>query len=157
MSTYASTDRTNYFRVQDLDAFKADLENHAIDYRGWNDRVYTGVILDEDDNNKPQGAIALFAEDGWPSFDPDQIADKLELEEFETDYEGIEDLIAAHLVPTDVAVVMGAGAEKQRYVNGYAIAVNSTGQRRQIVLSDIYDLAKEIAPQTGASITLAEY
>lgn len=157
MADYVSTDRTNYFRVKDLDAFKADLANHAISYRGWNDRVYASIVLDEDSSNQPQGAIALFAEDGWPSFDPDQIADELELEEFETKYEGIEDLIAAHLVPTDVAIVMGAGAEKQRYINGYAIAVNATGQFRQVLLSDIYDLAKEIAPETGASITLAEY
>lgn len=156
MAEYVSTDRTNYFRVRDIDAFKADLANHGISHRDWNDHHYADVILDESSDNLPQGAIALFAEDGWPSFDP-QIADELQLEEFETEYEGIEDLIAAHLVPTDVAIVMGAGAEKQRYIDGYAIAVNATGQTREITLSSIYSLAEEIKPEDGAPITLAQY
>ncbi|HTE91774.1 MAG TPA: hypothetical protein VK639_22680 [Terriglobales bacterium] len=46
-----------------------------------------------------------------------------------------------------------AGAEKCRYVTGWALAVNSKGETRRVSLQDIYDLAGQI----GEHVTKAEY
>ena len=51
---------------------------------------------------------------------------------------------------------MGIGMEKMRYLDGYAVAINTTGQKRALRLDDIYDLAKEIAPQKS-TVTQALY
>jgi hypothetical protein len=48
---------------------------------------------------------------------------------------------------------MGAGAEKLRYINGWAEAYNNKGEKRAITLGDIYKLAEEL----GSEITRAEY
>jgi hypothetical protein len=48
---------------------------------------------------------------------------------------------------------MGAGAEKLRYINGWAEAYNNKGEKRVINLGDIYKLAEEL----GSEITRAEY
>jgi hypothetical protein len=61
--------------------------------------------------------------------------------------------LALHLADEEVAVLQEVGAENLRFVNGYAIAVNNKGERRDISLENIYDLAKEL----GSNITKAEY
>ena len=48
---------------------------------------------------------------------------------------------------------MGAGAEKLRYIIGWAEAFNNKGESRAISLDAIYNLAKEL----GSEITRAEY
>jgi molybdopterin biosynthesis enzyme len=58
-----------------------------------------------------------------------------------------------HLHDEDVAVLMEAGAEKLRYVSGWAVAVNSKGDLVEIGLSDIYEKAKHL----GKNITQATY
>lgn len=158
MSNTEAANRTNYFRVKDLDAFKANLKRYGIDFGAWGS--HSDIVLDEGSNNTPAGAIALFAEGFWPGFDEDSIAARLDIEDEETpvpnDFESIEALIAAHLVATDVAIVMGISQEKMRYVSGYAVAINAQGEERAINLDSIYALAEEIATD-GTPVTRAQY
>jgi transcriptional antiterminator Rof (Rho-off) len=62
-------------------------------------------------------------------------------------------LLAAHLADGEVAVAMEAGAEKLRYVNGFAFAVNAAGDVRSVSLDDIYALAEDLGP----NVTVAQY
>jgi len=54
----------------------------------------------------------------------------------------------------EIAVVMEAGAEKHCYVGGWAVAINSKGERAQVTLHDIYALA---AKKFGVEPTAASY
>jgi hypothetical protein len=83
--------------------------------------------------------------DGWPG---SRVNEDGEVEEIDLAAE-----LSAHLEEGWVAVLMEAGAEKCRYVAGWALAVNSKGETRQVSLQDIYDLARQI----GEHVTKAEY
>lgn len=65
----------------------------------------------------------------------------------------ISQLVSRHLVDGDVAVFMEAGAEKQRYVGGSAVAVNNRGDVVSLCLDDIYDKAADM----GQTLTQASY
>jgi hypothetical protein len=88
----------------------------------------------------------LASEDGWPEYkyDPDTY------EEEELNWEGI---FIRHLVDNQVAVIMGAGAEKLRFISGWAMAYNNKGESVGVNIADIYNLAKEL----GSGITTATY
>jgi hypothetical protein len=93
--------------------------------------------------------VALFADIEqtgafFEKYDPDTY-DSIEL-----DWAGI---FKRNLVDNQVAIIMGAGAEKLRYINGWAEAYNNKGEKRVINLGDIYKLAEEL----GSEITRAEY
>ncbi|HSW45458.1 MAG TPA: hypothetical protein VLM89_07800 [Phycisphaerae bacterium] len=136
MADYVASARSNYFRVKDVDAFQKWLEeNHLGHY----------------ESQDEPGRFMIFPDDGghgdWPTIlreDPDTG------EEYEAD---LFDELAKHLHDEDVAVLMEAGAEKLRYVSGWAVAVNSKGDRVEIGLSDIYEKAKHL----GKNITEATY
>lgn len=159
MSDPIAQSRTNYFRVKDLEAFKKDLAIHGIKPDAWGDRG-AEFILDDNPDNQPAGSIALFSYGFWPSFDEDAVADRLDLDaeedEIPQEHESIEDLIAAHLIDTDVAILQGISFEKMRYINGYAVAVNARGEKKSLHLHDIYTLAEQLAT-TGTEITDATY
>ena len=61
--------------------------------------------------------------------------------------------LAPHLAKDEVAIIMESGAEKLRYVVGYAGAINYRGERVDISLDAIYNLAKKL----GKNITTCEY
>ena len=67
--------------------------------------------------------------------------------------EDIMDVVAKHLVDDWVAIFMESGAEKVRYVSGYAVAVNNKGGRETVSLHSIYPLAATL----GTYATEAEY
>ncbi len=163
MANYTSMARTNYFRVKDIDAFKADLNAHGITPVSFAESAFGGIVLDESEHNSPQGAVALFSHEGWPSFDEEMIADRLGLDESETlpaFRESIEELVGAHLVDEhEIAVFMTIGWEKLRYLTGVAVAVNSAGEIRNVNLDDIYSLAEELLPEDDipAQISTATY
>lgn len=52
------------------------------------------------------------------------------------------DELSKHLVQGSVAILMETGAEKLRYLNGVAFAVNSDGDTIQLSLNDIYAMVK---------------
>jgi len=117
MANYQGAARTNYFNVKDESAFRA-----------WAAKFGLKVI-------ESDGLLGLlpgdYADDGTFSvFDKEQ-DDSLD----------ICDEIAAHLADDSVAVVMEAGHEKLCYISGWAVAINSAGERVQIVLDDIYEAA----------------
>ena len=61
-------------------------------------------------------------------------------EEIELDFQR---LFSEHLVAGEVAILMEAGAEKLRYITGYACAYTWDGRFAQVSLSDIYQLVEE--------------
>ena len=61
--------------------------------------------------------------------------------------------LSGHLADGWVAILMEAGAEKLRYVSGFAIAVNNRGAIETVHLSDIYEKAQWL----GGHLTPAEY
>src|SRR5439155_25710565 len=105
--------------------------------------------IDGDPADSKLGLVAMISGtpdgDGWPG---SRVNDQDEVEDIDLAAE-----LAAHLEDGWVAVLMEAGAEKCRYVAGWALAVNSKGETRQVSLEDIYDLAGQI----GEHVTKAEY
>ena len=138
MANYYSSARTNYFRVKDVDAFNKWIKQ------------FSGL---ETIVHETEGTIGVLFEDGVPRLrlETEKFADGSE-HDVDVEVDFMEEL-ALHLADNEVAILQEAGAEKLRYINGYAIAVNNKGERRQISIDKIYDLAKEL----GSNITRAEY
>ena len=136
MANYYGTTRTNYFRVKDADAFNKWIEQ------------FSGIEI-----IKKDGTVGLLFDDGMPTIrwvtQKEENGDEKDVE-VEIDF---MDELAEHLADDEVAVLQEAGAEKMRYINGYAIAINNKKETKQINLDDIYALAKEL----GSNITKAEY
>ncbi len=121
MANYYEQARTNYFKVKDAEKFQEFVEN------------FGGIDLVVQEQT---GQYALlFDETGIPSFYLNEDA-----EDIEVDF--IDDL-AKHLTDDSIAVFEAVGSEKMRYLNGYAIAVNSKGERVDINIAEIYERAKE--------------
>lgn len=81
MAEYSAAARSNYFRVNDIDAFRKDLARHGLEVTGWEDACQGDLTLDTDENNEPQGSVALFAAGAdhgtWPHIgDADEIAQR---------------------------------------------------------------------------------
>jgi hypothetical protein len=62
-------------------------------------------------------------------------------------------ILAKHLADGWVAIIMEVGHEKYRYFNGYAIAINSKGETRELNLNDIILAGKEL----GENVTGVGY
>lgn len=152
--------RSNYFRVRDVEAFKADLRRYGLTPGTF--RTGCDIVVVEDADNSPAGAIALFSCDGWPMFDNDSVVARLEEASGEEDValpEEIADLtvlVAAHLLDSDVAVFMNVGNDQLRCLWATAVAVNARGEVRTIDLEDIYGKARELATD-GTPVTSAVY
>lgn len=136
MAQYFGTARTNYFLVKDEEAFKAEMEKFEVS-------VNTQTIDDQNlyslIDNDPDGG-------GMPwSFYNDETEEHEDIE--------WSDILGKHLADGQVCVLMESGAEKHRYISGYAVAFNNKGETRSINLNDIYDLAKEL----GTGVTQATY
>ncbi len=137
MANYYASARTNYFAVTDLEAFRADIESKTSS---------VDVISQEKDGLT---LVALLGSDddggGFPFEYQDEDGDYVELDWAE--------IFKAHLEDGWVAIIMESGAEKLRYIAGYAVAYNSKGETVSLNLDDIYDKAKSI----GTHITHATY
>jgi hypothetical protein len=133
MANYYESARTNYFRVKDKDAFKKFID------------TVDGTDLVTDDKDENLFAL-LFTEEGVPSS---------RFNEETEDYDDFDlmDELAPYLADGSVAILMGAGAEKLRHVNGYAVAINNKGESVAVNLDDIYEKAKSL----GHEITQATY
>ena len=132
MANYYSSARTNYFRVKDVDAFNAWAKEYEDNYRV--------EVVDKEDTFG-------FLFDGESGV--------LNSRHVNGDYEPFDfmDELSVHLADDEVAILHEAGAEKLRYINGFAIAINNKAERRTISLDDIYVHAKEL----GKNVTLAQY
>lgn len=141
MSNYYESARTNYFHVKDEAAFRAFI-----------DTVPGAQLYGPEksiDAKKDGSFCVLFPDDGVPNSRYNEETDDYD------DMDFMEEL-APHLADYSVAVLTAAGAEKLRYVNGYAIAVDSKGKQVSINLQDIYQLASK-AFDKDSVITFADY
>ncbi len=134
MANFYGTARSNYFQVKDAEAFKT-----------WAARLDLEVITNDDGLF---GLIATNTDDGcFPSvYAPEDVDEDYPLE--------IADELAKHLADGEVCVLMEAGAEKHRYISGWAMAFDNTGKQVEVRLGDIYEKAHEAF---GVDTTLASY
>lgn len=131
MANWNGVSRSNYFAVQDIEGFKAEMAPLEVE------------VLESDER---PGYFALFSADengGWPNYDA------------ETDNTfDLDAIVAPHLADGQVCVFMCSGAENTRYVTGDALAFDNTGEVIYLNLNDIYDLAKA---KFGIDPSKAEY
>ena len=133
MANYYSSARTNYFRVKDVGAFNAWFKEF--------EKSGAEAVKDARENTF---AILFDQESGVPS--SRQNGDDFDEIDFMSE-------LSEHLADDEVAILQESGAEKLRYIVGYAVAINNKGERREITIHGIYDLAKEL----GKNVTQAEY
>lgn len=123
MANFNGTARSNYFLVKDIAAFQAWVES------------VPGLV------SSPTGDLQMIYSDDpdegcWPCHYYDDDKD----EEVEVD---MVNSITEHLADGQVCVLMEAGAEKVRYISGWAVAFDNTDKPAvRVSLNDIYDLAK---------------
>lgn len=143
MANWYGTSRSNYFRVKDRAAFDA-----------WLKTVPDIRVSEADASEDPgrEGKIGLFSSGEYGDF-PASRYDEDKDDDLPLD---LLAELALHLADGEVAVLMTVGAEKERYVTGWAWAVDSKGATVQLSLDDIYDLAKK-SLLTGGEIDLATY
>ncbi len=131
VANYYGMGRTNTFAVKDVAALKAALEPH--DFR----------VLERDDFFPiEKGDVSIFADDGDGTGDWSRWVDNSEDPENPVELY-VPDMIAEHLRDGEVAVFQHVGHEKQRYLNGYAVAVHSDGRQIVVNLDDVIRQAKD--------------
>lgn len=138
MANYYASCRTNYFKVKDEEAFLAAMERVPdieidVDAKGV-------CIL----GNNPDGA-------GWPQWTYGEDGG----EDIDLEFDLVV-AVSEHLQDGEVAIFMESGAEKLRYIVGYAEAINSDGERADVSLNNIYALAADLTDRPE-DITTAEY
>lgn len=140
MSDWYGTSRSNYFNVlqEKQEEFEKFCKDHCL------------TIMRETKDKQPTGRVGINAANSdkgsWPSYD------------LETDTEfDIVDKLQDFITPDSVVILMESGAEKTRYVTGYAISFNKKRVIKEISINDIYrETAKKLKiPQ--ANISTAEY
>jgi hypothetical protein len=139
MADWYGTSRSNYFKVKDLDKFKALCARWGVEFVAKHDAPWLVGFLGQSE----YGGLPsyLIEEDGNTG------------EEIELDSDDFYKELAEHLKDGEVAVMIESGAEKLRYITGYAVAVNSKGKVVSVTLDDIYKKAMRL----GKNITRAEY
>lgn len=131
MANFTGAERTNYFKVKNRRAFLAWASKNKFEVIK-SGRTRLGLLPGE------------YTDDGiFDCFNPETC------EEFD-----LAEELAKHLAPGSVAVIMGSGAEKLRYVSGWARAVNHRGDEVSVNLADIYNLAHK---KFGVRPTEASY
>jgi hypothetical protein len=137
MANYYGSARSNYFRVKSETAFLAALHD----------------IPDIEVHTGQDGTVCVLVTGGdfggWPTLGWNEDTD----EDYEIDLPAI---VSEHLEDDEVAIFMESGAEKLRYVVGYAVAVNNKGEREEVSLYDIYELAAGMTSKPE-NIIPAEY
>lgn len=140
MSNWVGTSRTNYFKVKDKEAFLDALGAFEV-------RVEPAVRNDE-----PLYMLVSQSDGGdWPSSD-------FSSEDVNGDYKEIwfPGIVAPHLADGECAIFMSVGAEKTRYVTGYAVAIVNDGRYVEVNLDEIYGKAvRELGLEQPP--TFAEY
>ncbi len=133
MSKYYGADRTNYFKVKDLEKFKEE----------WG-TVLGDVTIEESDDGKE--VALLFDEYGLP-------CQRENGEEIESII--VVDLIAPHLEDGQVCIIMEAGSHKLCFINGWACCFNNKGDYKDLFLDDIYQYADSFSD--GVDVSRCEH
>ena len=143
MANYYCAARSNYFKI-----------GRPKDFMEWISNIPDVVFeTKEKQTNDPKDLVGMVYADntdgaGWPTYRYDTETD--EEEEIDFFFE-----LSQFLAPGEVAVFMETGAEKLRYLTGYACAVNDKGQYLDVNINDIY---QKIADEWGIQeISTAEY
>lgn len=123
MANWYGSARSNYFHVKDVEAFKE-----------WVDTLSGCGVINDDEGR--WGLLVNSENGGWPSNRYDEETDGY------VDIDLAKELVE-HLAEGQVAVLMECGAEKLRFITGFATAVSWTGETVQISLDDIYQKAQE--------------
>ncbi len=131
MSDWYGAARSNYFKVKDKKEFKVFCDN-------WNVELI-------DNQNEEVGFLSNDSFGHLPECRYDAHGNEIE--------SGFIEALSKHLMDGQVAICMEAGAEKLRYITGYAIAINNKGQYREINLDDIYKKAEKL----GNNLTECTY
>ena len=118
MANWYGSARSNYIRVKDREAF---LE--------WAASLPDVEVVDRDE----RFALLVTGDGSWPSFRCDR-----EDEEFDLAVE-----IVGHLAEGEVFIFQEVGAEKLRYLTGWAKAVNSAGETLEVSIDDIFRLVSD--------------
>lgn len=134
MANYYATARTNYVRFKDQEALDTALELAE----------KFNIAYYHDAPNEPL-CVMFYSGDEDGGFN---------LYDSETDENADWDQIAVLMDDDQVLIVLEAGAEKLRYISGYAQAWNSKGDHVTLSLVDIYALARN---KFGINPTVAEY
>ena len=163
MANYNTFSRTNYFKVKDYDKFINWAENCGVQFEVVENRDNKGTyaLLSEDYEGVSIITLHCFdAEDFYYDEDPqesniERLKKKLGVYksgEYEYYEEHIPKDLAEHLVDDEVAIFIELGKEKLRCLNGFAIAVNSKGETREVTINSIYEMAKELGNVTNEAV-----
>jgi hypothetical protein len=121
MANWIGSARSNYVRVKDREMFLA-----------WAESLPEVEVVEHEDSF----ALLAISDDGaWPSWrDPDDPHE-----------EGVDLAaeMATHLAEGEVFIFQEVGAEKLRYLSGWATAVNAAGETLHVSIDDIYTLVRE--------------
>jgi hypothetical protein len=128
MANYSATARTNYFRIKERAAFDA-----------WVDTVcYQELSIIEKDGDPLR--VGLNATSG------DCSGFSINYEDEDGEEQNLLEGLAQHLAEGEVAILVESGAEKCRYVTGYAIAVMADPaggyKTLEVSINDIYGLVE---------------
>lgn len=129
MANYVAMARTNYFKVKDVDAFKAfvkTLDDAEVIESTQDGEILYGIIFDENGIPSSRQYVNDVGE---------------EVEEEDIDFPA---LLAEHLVEGWVAELREVGFEKMRYLIGLDILVNSKGKRHEVHLEQTYKKIKDL-------------
>lgn len=119
MANYIASARSNKFRVKDIAALQAAMPDDV--------EVYI--------ESAPERLVCLLVTNsdsgGWPSTIHDEATDDW------LDWD-VETAVAPHLEDGEWCVIKEVGAEKLRYLIGYATAFNNKGETFTVCLDDIF-------------------
>ena len=132
MANYYASTRSNYFHVKDAAAFRAWASSRNLEVWMEDDRF--AVSADTGDCY------------GWPAYDGEA--------EQEIDF---EQELSDHLVEGEVAILLEIGRENLRYLIGYAVAVNASGDTTHVNINEIYEKAAAEFGVPADRISVAEY
>lgn len=132
MSTYTGLGRTNNFRVTDIAALSDALNDCCVQ-----------II------RNPDGTVYLIPDSGSVSGQWDHTVPAPD-DEDDTIEVSVPELVAPYLPAGVVAVFEHVGSEKHRYLNGYAIAIDSTAKEVRVDIGDVYALAEKFLGGTAS-------
>lgn len=136
MADYVAKVRSNYFGIKNEDAWQAFCDRFD----------FTNIMVwDKVKKRNLYGFVDNTGGGGLPSVVLDPATDEYVDANFQSE-------LAQHLLDGEVAIVIEVGATKLAHLTGFAFAVNSKGEQRQVSLAEIYEEAKDL----GENITPAE-
>lgn len=123
MANYYGTGRSNYFKVKDLEAFEEWAAKIGLKTFDSSERHPDCVAFE---GNEEHGGL------------PDEYLDESE-NIIQIDF---WNELSKHLVEGEVAIFVCSGAEKLRYIDGWATAVDHRGKILDVSTEDIYSKVK---------------